>query len=195
MTLAPGSVLIHPAEKTSAPWANGRGSTRELARHVRGAWRLSMADIDQDAPFSTFPGIDRIFIVVDGEVRLRVDGVEHCLVAGAAVEFRGESAASAVAVGDTAHVVNLMMVRGEVRFDGLRADPTLDVAQPVDDELVVLLSRSRTMEGIAVEPGTVVLKSSAEETGHGSGAALSSLRFAEPVAAYRLTPRSGDGSP
>ena len=191
MTLAASFVLIHPAEKTSAPWANGRGSTRELAHDVRRSWRLSMADIGQDAPFSTFPGIDRIFIVVDGEVRLRVDGVEHFLVADAAVEFRGESAASAVAVGDTAHVVNLMMVRGQVQFDGHRADPTLEVAQPVlDEELVVFVARGCTMDGIALEPGTVLMKSSSEESGDETGAALSFLRFTEPVAVYRLTPRS-----
>lgn len=191
MTVAAGSMLIHPAEKTSTPWANGRGSTRELARDVQSSWRLSMADIGEDAPFSIFPGIERILIVVDGEVRLRIDGVEHHLVAGAAVEFRGESAASAVAVGDTAHVVNLMMVRGRVRFDGHRAEPALEVTQPVVvDELVVLLSRGRTMDGIAVEPGTVLVKSPSEETEHGSEAAQSPLRFAEPVAVYRLTPRS-----
>ena len=191
MRLAAGSVLIHPAEKTNAPWANGHGSTRELAHDVRRSWRLSMADIGRDAPFSTFPGIDRILVVVDGEVRLRVDGIEHHLVAGAAVEFRGESAASAVAVGDAAHVVNLMMVRGEVQFDGRRADPTHEVAQPVvDDELVVLLSRGRTMDGIAVEAGTVLVKSSSVDAGEGSDAAPPSLRFTEPVAVYRLTPRS-----
>ncbi|RXZ73177.1 HutD family protein [Agromyces albus] len=184
-------MLIQPAEKTSVPWANGRGSTRELAHDVRRSWRLSMADIREDAPFSTFPDIDRIFIVVDGEVRLRIDGVEHQLVAGAAVEFRGESAASAVAVADTAHVVNLMTVRGEAQFDCLRAEPTLEVGPPVvDDELVVFLSRGRTMDGIAVEPGTVLMKSSSEEPSAGSDAAQSSLRFTDPVAVYRLTPRS-----
>lgn len=191
MTIATGSMLIHPTEKSSIPWANGRGSTRELAHDVHRTWRLSMADIGQDAPFSIFSGIDRILIVVGGEVRLRIDGVEHHLVAGAAVEFRGESDASAVAVGDAAHVVNLMMVRGRVRFDGHRADPALDVAQPaLDDELVVLLSRGRTIDGIAVEPGTVLVKSSSEDTASGRAAAQSSLRFAEPVAVYRLTPRS-----
>lgn len=191
MTLGPGYVVIHPAEKTNTPWANGRGSTRELAHDARRSWRLSMAEIDQDAPFSTFPGIDRILIVVDGEVRLRVDGVEHHLVTGAAVEFRGESAASALAVGGAAHVVNLMMARGEVQFDGRRADPAQDVVQPVvDDELVVLLSRGGTMDGIAVEPGTVLMRSPVEEAGRGSGPAPPPLRFTEPVAVYRLTPRS-----
>ena len=84
-----------------------------------------------------------------------------------------------------------MMVRGEIQFDGRRADPTQDVAHPVvDDELVVLLSRGRTMDGISVEPGTVIVRSSSAEAGKGSGTAPPSLRFAEPVAVYRLTPRS-----
>ena len=55
-------------------------------------------------------------MVADGEVLLRVDGDERRLVAGEAREFRGESEASAVAVGHPAQVVNLMVVRGSAEF-------------------------------------------------------------------------------
>lgn len=50
------------------PWKNGGGVTRDLAQG-RG-WRLSLADIDRDGPFSDYPGVERFFAVVSG------DGVE-----------------------------------------------------------------------------------------------------------------------
>ncbi|UUZ58495.1 HutD family protein [Nocardioides sp. B-3] len=38
------------------PWANGGGTTRELLVADDGARRISLADIEQDGPFSSFPG-------------------------------------------------------------------------------------------------------------------------------------------
>jgi hypothetical protein len=65
------------------PWANGRGMTTEMVR-VDGPqgllWRLSMASVTEDGPFSVFPGIERSLTVISGpgfdlvgERRLRAD--------------------------------------------------------------------------------------------------------------------------
>lgn len=64
----PGYVIIDPEGKPRTLWANGRGTTRELARDPRGAWRLSVADLRDAAPFSALPGTDRLFIVLTGTV-------------------------------------------------------------------------------------------------------------------------------
>ena len=51
------------------PWANGRGTTTELIRVDRdGAldWRLSMAQVMEDGPFSALPGVQRNLTVIDG---------------------------------------------------------------------------------------------------------------------------------
>ncbi|MGL6210245.1 MAG: HutD/Ves family protein, partial [Paracoccaceae bacterium] len=51
------------------PWANGRGVTTELIRVERdGAldWRLSMAQVVEDGPFSRLPGIARNLTVIEG---------------------------------------------------------------------------------------------------------------------------------
>ena len=51
------------------PWANGRGVTTELIRVDRdGAldWRLSMAQVVEDGPFSRLPGIERNLTVIEG---------------------------------------------------------------------------------------------------------------------------------
>lgn len=51
------------------PWKNGGGVTRELARVPSDSdvdWRLSVADVSVDGPFSSFPGIDRILVLLSG---------------------------------------------------------------------------------------------------------------------------------
>jgi environmental stress-induced protein Ves len=53
-------------------WLNGGGLTRELARgpvssaQAEFGWRLSLADIERDGPFSSMPGCDRSFALVEG---------------------------------------------------------------------------------------------------------------------------------
>jgi len=64
--------LLPASAHREMPWKNGRGVTREVARADdpetgRQLWRLSIADIDEDAPFSPFPGLRRIISVLEGE--------------------------------------------------------------------------------------------------------------------------------
>lgn len=54
---------------TPVPWKNGGGVTREIARAEGGngwLWRLSVADVSADGPFSHFPGMTRILTVIEG---------------------------------------------------------------------------------------------------------------------------------
>ena len=54
------------------PWKNGGGVTREIVCHPPGAgmhgfdWRVSIAHIASDGPFSAFPGVDRIITLLSG---------------------------------------------------------------------------------------------------------------------------------
>ncbi|WP_323037055.1 HutD family protein [Pararhodobacter sp.] len=53
----------------AAPWANGGGITREIAaqRDEDGLiWRISLADVSSEGPFSSFAGLHRILTVIDG---------------------------------------------------------------------------------------------------------------------------------
>ena len=64
--------MIHltPADYLRMPWANGRGTTVEMMRVNRFdgglLWRLSMASVVDDGPFSLFPGVDRNLTVISG---------------------------------------------------------------------------------------------------------------------------------
>lgn len=59
----------------ASPWRNGQGITRLLAEdntHTQPTWRLSVADILHDAPFSTFSGWQRyIALIGDGVLVLQ----------------------------------------------------------------------------------------------------------------------------
>lgn len=56
-------------------WKNGRGVTAELALWPPGAsfergdfdWRIACAGVDEPAPFSRFPGFERLLVVISGE--------------------------------------------------------------------------------------------------------------------------------
>ena len=63
--------IIEPSQFTSMPWRNGLGSTTELIRRdLPGgdgfAWRLSMASVVEDGPFSNFTGYDRTLVLLKG---------------------------------------------------------------------------------------------------------------------------------
>jgi environmental stress-induced protein Ves len=65
--------LIRASECLIMPWKNGGGTTTEIAVHPQGAslaafdWRISMAHVGGDGPFSSFPGIDRTLAVLRGD--------------------------------------------------------------------------------------------------------------------------------
>ncbi|MBI4935451.1 MAG: HutD family protein [Actinobacteria bacterium] len=52
------------------PWRNGGGVTRELWREPTHGdsfdWRVSVAQVDHDGPFSSFPGYERILVLLVG---------------------------------------------------------------------------------------------------------------------------------
>jgi uncharacterized protein len=61
--------IIPISELVETPWKNGGGVTREIARaELDGQvlWRLSMADVATDGPFSDFSGVMRILTVIAG---------------------------------------------------------------------------------------------------------------------------------
>lgn len=73
--------IFRASDHRRMPWKNGGGETTEIAVAPEGAglddfdWRVSMARVERDGPFSAFPGIDRTLSILEGEgLRLMVDG-------------------------------------------------------------------------------------------------------------------------
>ena len=104
------------ADYTRQPWKNGKGETIELARLDRdGAllWRLSMATVAEDGPFSVFPGIERNLTVLTGP-GFRLTGPDFALDCRPLrpVAFPGDIAVSAVDThGHTSTDFNVMTSR------------------------------------------------------------------------------------
>lgn len=122
--------LIPLDSATPAPWRNGGGVTRELAAQPAGAdwtWRISVADVAADGPFSRFPGVQRCFAVLGGTgVILRLPGAEHRLtLASAPVSFDGEQPVQCELLHGPTRDLNLMVRRDRAgaqmaRIEGVR---------------------------------------------------------------------------
>lgn len=74
-----GIKIFKFSDLEAKPWKNGGGVTRELLRQDEARktiWRLSIADVESEGPFSAFPGMMRTLTVIDGKgMRLvRPDG-------------------------------------------------------------------------------------------------------------------------
>jgi len=110
-------------ERRSEPWRNGGGSTRQVAIDPPGAsvqsgfrWRVSLASVTADGPFSAFPGIDRSLWLLAGA------GFELAM-AGRAVrltqplerlDFAGETEVAARLLGGPTEDLNVMVDRAAI---------------------------------------------------------------------------------
>lgn len=105
------------------PWKNGRGRTAEIHVHPAGAglagldWRASLADVEDDGPFSSFAGIDRTLVLLEGNgIRLSGDGVDVALRAAFdTCEFSGDTAIRGTLIDGPVRDFNLMLRRDRIR--------------------------------------------------------------------------------
>ncbi len=102
------------------PWRNGGGATRELAVWPEGpawAWRISVAEVEKDGPFSIFAGATRWFAVLEGAgVELDIDGRRHRLTpASAPLAFDGAARTFCRLLGGATRDFNLMLRAGSAR--------------------------------------------------------------------------------
>lgn len=98
----------------STPWRNGGGLTREIATHESKDgegfdWRLSLATLKAPGRFSGFPGMERIFTVVEGDlVTLAVDGRAQQVLHGIPFRFWGDSSVQAALPAGRAQALNVI---------------------------------------------------------------------------------------
>lgn len=141
--------IIRATDCLIMPWKNGGGSATEIAVAPEGAslsdfdWRISMADVASDGPFSLFPGIDRTLSVLSG------NGIALSFAAGETVTLRPGSPPHAFA-GDapvTGRLIdgpitdlNVMTRRGRVRHRVRRLSGPAPIAIEPEGELLVLFA-------------------------------------------------------
>ncbi|MES2972037.1 MAG: HutD family protein [Pseudomonadota bacterium] len=121
--------LVHLADVSATPWRNGGGVTRELVAWPDArdwAWRMSVAEVASDGPFSRFDSVARWFAVLGGAgVRLTVDGRTDTLTRDSApFAFDGGAAVDCRLVDGATQDFNLMTRSGTAtmrRLDGVLA--------------------------------------------------------------------------
>ena len=133
-------ILQRASERPAVPWRNGRGVQYEIACDGSlpddWTWRLSTADITQDVPFSSFPGVTREFCVADGNgVVLNINGVDHRCEPGSVTKFRGDDVVFATLIDGPMRALNLM-----VRDGAEKKSLQLSIAGQVIDQCSVVVA-------------------------------------------------------
>ncbi len=169
-----GLEILKASDRKPMPWKNGGGETIEIAVHPAGAsletfdWRLSIATVAIDGPFSTFAGIDRTIAVLTGDgMNMRIDDEEQLLTPEAPpYPFKGDSKTEAWLVGGPVRDLNIMSRRASMRHSMER----LDITEPtlIDTEggecLVLVLDpcqiadlKLETYDAVRISPASTPL--------------------------------------
>lgn len=150
--------IIRASELVPVPWKNGGGITREVAVMPRGAgfdafdWRLSMADITTDGPFSALPGVDRVLILMQGR-GLVLEGVSaHPMAPGDSAAFPGERAVSGRLTAGPVRDLNLMLRRGRIAAEVHERAADGPMPLPWPEALVILREGEAHLEGQTLHP-------------------------------------------
>jgi len=130
--------IIAPSQYRRTPWKNGGGLTEEIAAHPDGAaldgfdWRVSIAAVDRDGPFSRFPGVDRTITMIEG-AGIRLSGPDRDVVLDTLFEpyvFDGGDAVDCTLVRGAVSDFNAMFRRGRAwgRVTVVRRSAIVDAA-------------------------------------------------------------------
>lgn len=121
--------VIDPHEYRRTRWKNDGGWTTELASspppdHRLASdpfrWRVSIAEIQSDGPFSTFPGVDRDLFLLDGKgIELDIGDADPVRLVQRyqRVHFAGEVAVHCRLLAGSTRDFNVMTWRDSVRAE------------------------------------------------------------------------------
>lgn len=154
--------MIYPfdtAALPTTPWKNGFGSTREIACQPPGAgmdgfdWRVSIATIAAAGPFSAFPGVDRVILLLDGAgVHLQGDGIDHRLdTPGVPFAFSGDIALGCELLGGASTDFNVMVRRRRVQAEVRVLTAAEDISAP--SGLLLAVRGTWQLNDISCAPG------------------------------------------
>jgi environmental stress-induced protein Ves len=169
-------------------WKNGGGLTHEIvacfseepAPHV--LWRISIATIERDGPFSDFRGYDRTIVAIGGDpVELDVDAERQILCRFEPFVFAGEARVSCRLTGGVARDLNVMTLRDRFahRLEIVHAFQRISIEE---DEVVaiVALDGDVHLDGVRCASGDAL---------HITGAQKGDLHVERTAAVIRIQPR------
>jgi uncharacterized protein len=169
--------VLTPDSFTAMPWKNGGGVTHEIAKEERNGrlvWRLSIATVASDGPFSAFPGLTRILTVLSGPgLVLRSPGGVMVAEPLHPVRFSGDLAVTGERIAGDVRDLNVIFdaavmaatVTHPVGPEELTTDPGAHLA-------FLCLSGRILADGVTVPQGAVALGSGSIELGMGAAGLL-----------------------
>jgi len=109
------------AGRAETRWKNGGGVTQEVAVSPPGSgfadfrWRISIATVTGGGPFSVFPATDRELVVLNGVLRLSIEGRGEVVVRSGSPSVRFAGDVPCIGEPQEAPVtdLNVMTRRGE----------------------------------------------------------------------------------
>ena len=142
--------LLRAVDRAPVPWKNGGGVTREIAAWPARSdldsfdWRVSMATVETGGPFSNFPGIDRVLVVLEGELVLTInDGADLTIDSRSEpAAFPGDAAVIAKTPSAPVTDLNVMTRRGRASATVFAAPKT---PPPDPFDWLLLLSRREAL--------------------------------------------------
>jgi environmental stress-induced protein Ves len=115
--------LIERANCQPMPWKNGAGITTQIAIYPADAtidnfdWRISMAMVTADSPFSGFPGVERTLAVLEGVgINLTIWGKQAESLTPTSAPFTFPADASAYAALIDGPILDLNVMTRQDRF-------------------------------------------------------------------------------
>lgn len=188
--------ILRAVDRPAARWKNGGGVTREIAAGPEGAgmvdfgWRVSLAEVTADGPFSVFPGVDRTLTLAEGAgMDLRIAGVRRLVDRRLEPQrFPGDEPTDCRLLAGPVVNFNVMYRRGMVSADTtvVRGERGLTV-QPGETVLMVALEGSAEVDGVA--------HLGRYDAALAKGPAELLLRSSGRTAVVRLAPGAGPGQP
>ena len=150
--------ILRAADRKPVPWKNGGGVTRDVAAWPPNAgfddfaWRVSMAEVREDGPFSSFPGVDRVLAVLAGALRLTVEGGGQFDLKPDTppAAFDGEAPTTSALTAGPVLDLNVMTRRGvaQARVERIAAQTALPAGP--GHRLVVALGEVKVRDGATV---------------------------------------------
>lgn len=146
------------------PWKNGQGWTEEVLLLPDGAdrdafdLRISRAAIVDDAPFSAFPGVDRIITVIEGD-GLVLEFGDETVTLDRLAPFRFDSGRAPVGRprGTAVRVLNVMAARGVWRLDPAWVQDAARATTTASPTVVYALAPSLVVGGLSLAAGDTAL--------------------------------------
>jgi environmental stress-induced protein Ves len=179
--------IVKAATQQRERWRNGGGWTRAIARgRIDGTpamdaddwdWRLSIADIEADGPFSRFPGVDRVLVLLEGA------GIDLAFADGASVRlveplarlaFAGERNVHCALIAGPTRDFNLMWRRERMRAALSVVDLGVGaaaIAVPAPAKALHVLTGALVVDGATAGAGDTVVPDACASAGAAVAAA------------------------